>query len=303
MGKSIKALILIGAVFAGFGVLGAQEDSASETTSAIRDSAKVWYSIGKDYFIKKRYEDAVRNFKRALEYDSTFVEAYLDMARAYLALGNMDSAEVAYRKVAQINPHDSRGWQGLGFLYGILKKDVDKGVEYYRKALDVDPENNDARFGLASLLDEAGRAAEADSVYLQALARDPDNPGIKRAYGLFLNSQGRYAEAVKYLKEVLPVFKDDEDVRKALLDACLKSGEKENLETALEDANYLIQKDSTNYTHYLKRAAIYEKLGKYRLAYLHDLRQDRTQGGRRPEEKRSRKGGQAEVRRGGGELR
>ncbi len=266
MGKNMKALILIGAITAGFGMLGAQENSAPETTTAIRDSAKVWYSIGKDYFIKKRYEDAVRNFKRALEYDSTFIEAYLDMARAYLALGNMDSAEVAYRKVAQIDPHDSRGWQGLGFLYGILKKDVDKGVEYYRKALEVDPENNDARFGLASLLDKAGRAAEADSVYLQALARDPDNPGIKRAYGLFLNSQGRYDEAVKYLKEVLPVFKDDEDLRKALLDACLKSGERENLETALEDVNYLIGKDSTNYTHYLKRADIYEKLGKYKLA-------------------------------------
>ena len=77
MGKNMKALILIGAITAGFGMLGAQENSAPETTTAIRDSAKVWYSIGKDYFIKKRYEDAVRNFKRALEYDSTFVELSL----------------------------------------------------------------------------------------------------------------------------------------------------------------------------------------------------------------------------------
>ncbi len=245
---------------------GENVETTATPEKTMRDSAKIWYSVGKDYLLKKRYKDAVRNFKKALGYDSTYIEIYLDLARAYLGLGHMDSAEVAYRKVAEIDPKDSRGWQGLGFLYGILRKDVDKGVEYYKKALEVDPDNNDARFGLASLLDKAGRSAEADSVYLEAIKRAPENPGIKRAYGLFLESQGRYDEAVKYLKEVLPIFKDDKEVHEALMNAGIKSKKPELLEIALESVNYLISKDSSNYTYFLKRADIYERMGKYQKA-------------------------------------
>lgn len=242
--------------------LWAQEDAKSPS----RDSAKVWYSVGKDYMKKELYESAVRNFKRALSYDSTFIQAWLDLALAFLEMKQFDSAEVAYRMVAKINPKDSRGWQGLGFMYGILKGDIEKGVEFYKKALEVDPENNDARFGLAKLLDKAGRGDEAREVYEEALKKDPDNPGILKSYGLFLSDEGDYEKSVSLLEKALPHFENDKEVRMALAEGYRKLGEKEPkyLPKALENLNYLIGIDSTDVTLFVKRASVYEEMKRYR---------------------------------------
>jgi len=238
------------------------------TPEEARDSAKVWHSIGKDYlYNKQNYERAIKNFWRALGYDSTFTDVYVDLGRAYLESGKIDSAEWAYRKIAEIDPKDTRGWQGLGFMYGIVKHDVEKAREFYMKALEVDPENNDARFGLAKVYEKAGMREKADSIYQEALAKDPDNPALNRAYGLFLFERGDYEGAVKYLEKAYEEIKDDKELHEKLLDSYRKLGGRKRLQKALEHANWLIQEeDSTNYAYYLKRGEVYEGLKKYKEA-------------------------------------
>lgn len=245
---------------------GVQEDTLRPKEPKTRaDSAKIWYSIGVDYMHQEQYRDAIRNFRRALSYDSTFTLAYLQMASAFLKLKEFDSAQIAYEKVAQIDPHDSRGWQGLGFMYGILKGDIEKGIYYYRKALKVDPENNDARFGLAKLLDKAGRREEADSLYEKAIQSDPKNPGIRKAYGLFLFEAQRYSKAVPNLEKAVEAGLDG-DLKLKLADAYRyladSTGDKSYLEKALAYANEILSQDTTDVLWYVKRGDILERLGR-----------------------------------------
>ncbi len=263
------------------------------------DTAKIWYSVGKDYMMKERYDDAIRNFKLALEYDSTFILAYLDMGKAYIekakkayeeaktlkssgndSLANMavelakaylDSAEAAYRKVSVINPKDSRGWQGLGYMYGIVKKDVEKGIEYYKKAIETDPTNYDAMFGLAKLYETAGQVEQADSLYRTAIEGDTANVALKRAYGLFLIDQGRYEEAIPYLEAVAKKLPDDKDVRDALYNAYKTLAEQykeSNKDTAVFYAtkaiaalDSMIVRDTSNAVLWSKRGTMFEMLG------------------------------------------
>jgi Tfp pilus assembly protein PilF len=232
-----------------------------------RDSAKVWYSIGKDYLINKGNPDkAIENFQRALSYDSSFTDIYVDLGWAYIQKGIADSAEMAYQTIAQIDPKDTRGWQGLGFMYGIVKKDIEKAKLYYHKALEVDPNNNDARFGLAKVYEQAGRKSEADSIYKDALANDPANPAINRAYGFFLVDRGDHQSAIPYLEKAYETVKDNEDLNAKLLECYLKVGGKNNLTKAIEQANWLIQKDSTKYILYIQRGDAYAGLGKTKAA-------------------------------------
>ncbi len=259
-------------------VLSSTPDTNQAQTFTRRDSAKIWFSVGKDYFNKNNLERAIANFKRALSYDSTYVEIYLHLGQAYLKLGQFDSAEVAYRKVAQINPHDSRGWQGLGFMYGIVKKDVEKGIAFYKKALEVDPNNNDARFGLATLLDKAGRSAEADSIYQAAIAADPENVAIQKAYGVFLAEKQEYAKALPYLEKAHEKHPDDTKVNNLLLDAYLnlakgsqdKTQRKAYYQKALALLDQKLAQDSTNITLLIKRANVLANLGRVDEA-IHDL--------------------------------
>jgi Tfp pilus assembly protein PilF len=228
-----------------------------------RDSAKVWYSIGKDYLINKGNPDkAIENFQRALGYDSSFTDIYVDLGWAYIQKGIADSAEMAYQAIAQIDPKDTRGWQGLGFMYGIVKKDIAQASIYYHKALEVDPNNNDARFGLAKVYEQAGKKTEADSIYRDALANDPANPAINRAYGLFLVDRGDHKAAIPYLEKAYETVKDNEELHAKLLESYTKVGGKENLTKALDHVHWLIAKDSTRYILYIQRGDIYAGLGK-----------------------------------------
>ncbi len=251
-------------------LLSANPDTGQAQVLTRRDSAKIWFSVGKDYFNKNNLERAIANFKRALSYDSTLVEIYLHLGQAYLKLGQFDSAEIAYRKVAEIDPSDSRGWQGLGFMYGIVKKDVEKGIEFYKKALEVDPKNNDARFGLATLLDKAGRSAEADSIYQAAIAADPENPAILKAYAVFLAEKKEYARALPYLEKAHQKKPEDEKVSSLLLDAYLNLAQQEKdrekkkayYEKALTLLDQKLAKDSTNVGTLIKRANVLANLGR-----------------------------------------
>jgi len=263
-----------------------QENQPKLTLDQRIDSAKVWHSIGKDDLLKARdgrasYETAIKELHRAYTYtvakdttgtlDSLRKEISLDLAYAFLMNKQLDSAEFYYRHVTEIDSTDPRGWQGLGFLYGIVKEDYVKGEEFYKKALELSPDNPDVLFGLAKVYEKAGKPDEARKLYMEALERNPDNPALNRSYGEFLYEQGNYAEAIKYLEKAYEKRKDKKDLLETLVDAYLKakkSGANVNLENALPYATKLIEMADSleKYKYYIKRAKIYEQIGKKREA-------------------------------------
>ncbi len=244
------------------------------------DSAKIWYSIGKDYLLKKRYDDAIRNFRRALAYNDTFALAYLDLAQAFLGKAQeiyarnhdgdwkvyVDSARVVYETMSQKLPRDSRAYQGLGYLYGVVLKEQEKGLEYYRKAVAMDSTNTAAAFGLAKLMAQMGRAKEADTLFRTIIQRDTANAAYRGAYGMFLVDQGRYREAFPYLEEALEAYPDNADLLRSFVEAALAVNKKEvrnraALRKALTYISRLLEKSPRDPGLYLKRSQVYEKLG------------------------------------------
>ncbi|MDD5573343.1 MAG: tetratricopeptide repeat protein, partial [Candidatus Hydrothermia bacterium] len=220
----------IGIVVILFGISMAQEPEPV-------DSAKIWFSIGVDYLNKNMYEDALRNFKRALKFNPNFIPAHLDMARAYLGIGTnylsrgladssniyIDSAEVVYRSISSIDSTDSRGWQGLGFIYSTIKNDPQKAVEFYNMALSLDPENVDAVYGLAKTYENLGEKEKADSVYKTAITKNPNSVSINYSYGLFLVELSRFDEAIPYLEKAYEIGIEDVDRLKEVLNAIVRA--------------------------------------------------------------------------------
>ncbi len=246
------------------------------------DSAKIWFSIGLDYSKKNMFEDAIRNFKRSLKYNSCFIPAHLELAKAYVGLATtymqrgsndtaniyLDSAEVVYSKVSQIDSTDSRGWQGLGFIYSVVKKDYNKALEYYKKAVSIDPQNGDALYGLAKTYQIIGEKNKADSVYKAAIQRNPKSVGLNYSYGLFLVELNRFEEAIPYLEKAYELGIEDKDKEKEVLLALVKSSlevgktKKDLNNKAINYVNVLIERDSFNYTYYINRGDAFASLGR-----------------------------------------
>jgi Flp pilus assembly protein TadD, contains TPR repeats len=243
-----------------------------------RDSMKVWYAIGKDYLVKAEdgrasYEDALRNFRKAFYYsqhlagerDTILNLLLVDFAYAFLKNNQLDSSEYYYGKLTELDPNDPRGWQGLGFLYGIVRKDYEKSEIFYKKALEVSPDNPEVLFGLAKIYELKGDREMAQKIYEDAIKRDSLNPALNRSYGLFLVEIGDHKGAVYYLERAykLSENKEDKKILENLVDAYRKAWEKDksiDLRNSLQYANQLVSLDTSNYTYYVKRASIYENL-------------------------------------------
>ncbi len=104
------------------------------------------------------YEEAMEHFKNAVRYDPNLKVAKLYLATAYAQqyvpgvdtpenLRNAQQAIAEYNDVLKNEPKDSNSLLGIAYLYMNMKQ-FDKAREYYRKAIDADPNNPDAYYSV-----------------------------------------------------------------------------------------------------------------------------------------------------------
>jgi tetratricopeptide (TPR) repeat protein len=111
------------------------------------------------------YKDAVEHLERAVLLDPTSIKAHLHLADAYNER-HCETCEFDSLKAADINDHwrvlaiaeykraleldgmNTQALNSLGHRY-YWDADLDKAERYYRKAIDVDPNNSEALYTLA----------------------------------------------------------------------------------------------------------------------------------------------------------
>lgn len=159
------------------------------------DTAKMWFSVARDYFQKQQFEKAIENYKRALSYDDKFLPAYLDMALSFVALKQIDSALAVYEKVVSLFPDRPEGYQGLGYIYGYIKNDYNKSIENYKKSLSLDPNNEVIIKLLIGIYEKSGNYQDAETLYKNLSSKYPDSTKIIKGYIQILLKQNKLKEA------------------------------------------------------------------------------------------------------------
>jgi Flp pilus assembly protein TadD len=182
----------------------ATENAGTVRTDAFRQSVD---KAGRDVCLmaartaekKKDYVEALRQYRKALEYDREDPNIMNSLASAYIRLGDypaaLDMADKALARVhdsisALINQGIARN--GLGI--------TSEARESFTTALALDPFNRTAMYNLALFHEKNGKLAEASTMF-QRLARSGDvqgSMGLARIY----EKQSRQAEAVKIYIDV-----------------------------------------------------------------------------------------------------
>jgi len=104
------------------------------------------------------YEQAIERFKNAVYLDPDLKVAKLYLATAYAqqyvpGVDTPDNTNMAkqaidqYQKVLENDPKNVNSLKGIAFLY-MQMKDFDKSREYYKKAIDVDPNDPDIYYSV-----------------------------------------------------------------------------------------------------------------------------------------------------------
>jgi len=150
----------------------------------------------------------------------------------------------------------------------------EQAVAEWQKALQMSPEDAEARNNLGVALAGAGRYEEAITHYREALAVHPDSPDVQNNIGRALAAQGKIDDAIEYYQKAVAAAPNSAEINNNLGFAFLRKGNVEAAIAHLEKA--VAQEPRFGEAHYNLGAALAqtgrldEAIGHYRQALESD---------------------------------
>jgi tetratricopeptide (TPR) repeat protein len=83
----------------------------------LTDKQGAFYNRGSLYNLSGKYEEALRDFNKALEMNSADAMAYVGRANSFTHLGKYDMARSDFEKAEQLDPSNPYLYRGRGFYY------------------------------------------------------------------------------------------------------------------------------------------------------------------------------------------
>ncbi len=168
-----KALILAAILGSGFAF-------GTTYVHAALDEAIKRNNFGGHLIKEGRLEEALNEFRRAVEIDPNYVAAHRNLAYVYDRLGRTEEAAAAYRKGIELDPKDVVARNNLGVLYDKNGKQ-EEAIAEFEKALRIDPANVTVLKNLESAKNNQGVLRERTDRIAQARREADARPNDPRA--------------------------------------------------------------------------------------------------------------------------
>ncbi len=176
------------------------------------------YYLGQIDLLEKRYPEAAERFQEALSLDSQASQLHYPLARAYRAMGDVESArkQLALRGrqmpavddplVAELEALQ----KGARPLFARGMREVEQGeyelgVRSFQEGVGRDPGNLNARVSLSRALYLAGEPAAAKAELERVLSEDPEQVLGNFLLGVLQESEGADGLAAKRMEKVLQI--------------------------------------------------------------------------------------------------
>lgn len=114
---------------------------AKNNNEASNDIAHIYTIRSESKNLDKKFTGAILDSDSALIFNPNSYGAYKERASAYRELRQFDEAIKNYLKAIDIKPDYAQAYNGLGICYDDGKKDLNKALQYYTKAIDLDSQN------------------------------------------------------------------------------------------------------------------------------------------------------------------
>jgi Tetratricopeptide repeat. len=167
------------------------------------------FAYGLTLYQLKRYEPAIGRFEEVKGLDPEYSSVYLPLAKAYDHMGDLKRAIDTAEEGVVKNPYQKE----LPHLAGTLHRkqgDDAKAEEWFRKALDIDPEYEEALLSLSRLLLDQERYAEVVEL-LSGVAEEEADPELLYMYAVACQQEEKYSEALNSYQNAYKYGKNDED--------------------------------------------------------------------------------------------
>jgi type IV pilus biogenesis/stability protein PilW len=137
------------------------------------DLTDVYNNIGMVYSEQGAKEKAFEAFSRAVRNPNytTPEKALYNMGNLYLEDGNLELAEMHFRRAVEKQAKFALGYRGLAKVY-LKMNQVDLAVAQFEKAVELAPEDAESLFQLARIHQDKGEVEEARNLYRRVVEID-----------------------------------------------------------------------------------------------------------------------------------
>jgi tetratricopeptide (TPR) repeat protein len=205
------------------------------------DAPLVLEALVRGYFKGERLSDALQACGLWLEREPEHPWPWLWRGRILERVGRLDKALEAHRRALDLAPDDRDARLALGRVY-LGQRQPSSAAEQYQYLLDRSPDDAEALLGLAECRIEQGRAGEAIPFIDRVLAATPSSPA-----GLFLRGKAAFdlddrPGAERWLRQAVRSAPDDSNALHLLVQ-CLRAQGQEAEAGPLAERLEGLQKD------------------------------------------------------------
>ena len=215
-----------------------------------------------------RIRDAVLEAQEILKRDPNNLEAHRLLGRVYLrSLGDAQAGQSQqmlkltieqFEELARLEPKNVENHLLLGRLYR-LNNDLVKAEGAFKKAVEVQPDAEEAVTSLAYLYNEEGDSKRALAV-LEAVPETDRSAKMYATLGYTQEQLKNYKEAVTAYQKAVALDKENLDALRGLAQNLVYDN---HPEAALEQYKAIAEADPQDAQAYLRMADIYRRMGKF----------------------------------------
>ena len=147
--------------------------------------------------------------------------------------------------------------KGIG---GTIRGEYNQALIYFREAVEDQPEDAEAWYGLGNCYVGLDQPGEAIAAYRQVIAKDPDNPNAHYTLGHYFLTLERYTEAVNTFKDALALKADHIPARYNMALAYGQLGRHQDEKDAYDD---IISREPNFWPAYFRLGLVCNDLGLY----------------------------------------
>ena len=161
--------------------------------------AQKLYRRGNTYSNLQRYDEAVKEYRRAISADPNFSAAIRNLANPYYFLERYSEAKPLLARFIRLETDTSAALIAAVSTLGELERadgNYEVSIGYDLQAISLDPSNDSQIHVMANTYNNAGDADKAIQIYLRGISTIPGNGFFDRSLGRIFETEGRLDEAL-----------------------------------------------------------------------------------------------------------
>ena len=202
-----------------------------------------WLFRGSEHMRGGSYEDAVKEFARAVLANPEDPQAHRMLGVAYYWTGQVEQAELEVRESIRLKPDSAHSHLLLGIIEA-FKGNMEASYNSFKLAARYDPKRADIQMNIGSMEETLGMFPEALEHFRKAVELDSDHPLYHFQLGLLYRRLGRDEEAIDSFKKATRLYSGFEDAWLELGAIYERQGKLRNATNMFEKSVRLKSRDS-----------------------------------------------------------